>query len=65
MTKTADENAKTTFDVDEAAAEGKTGAAPPVETFDLPKPDEERRIFQNGDTDREPSSGETSVSRGS
>jgi hypothetical protein len=37
MTKHADDDAKLPLDVDEAAAEGKTGAAPPVETFDLPK----------------------------
>jgi hypothetical protein len=62
MNKTSDRDAKLTPDVDEAVAEGKTGAAPPVETFNLPKTDEERRIFQNGDTDREPSGDETAAS---
>jgi hypothetical protein len=65
MTKNADDDAKLPLEVDEAAAEVETGAAPPVKTFDLPKTDDERRIFQNGDTDREPSSDETPVSRGS
>lgn len=62
MNKTSDRDAKLTPDVDEAVAEGNTGAAPPVETFNLPKTDEERRIFQNGDTDREPSGDETAAS---